>query len=195
MGIGGIQRTLIDRDPQNLPVPVGGMTPVRIHRARGHRPVGVSIAPIAMGAGFAAAAAGAALLLFQAPVQVSLLGGHVQVGSMVLSQISSSSAGMSVYGGDASYALFEPGDGSARAAASWASDRGVWSGLCRMRAQGGLRVEECSFHTPTGTVTSVDVLDPAVASGWQRTYGDGVRVRIAIPPDGAAVPVPFPVGR
>jgi hypothetical protein len=56
-------------------------------------------------------------------------------------------------------------------------------------------VDECTFMLSTGRLTSVDVLDPASGPQWQRTYDDGVRASIAVSSDGAAIPVPFPIGR
>lgn len=56
-------------------------------------------------------------------------------------------------------------------------------------------IDECTFTVGTGRLTSVDVLDPASGSQWQRTYDDGVRASIAVSSNGAAIPVPFPIGR
>ncbi len=64
-----------------------------------------------------------------------------------------------------------------------------------MRRDGALLVDECAFTSDDARFTSIDVLDPARGAGWQRTYGDGARVTIAVASDGAAVPVPFPIGR
>jgi hypothetical protein len=69
-----------------------------------------------------------------------------------------------------------------------------WSGVCNLHAVEARLIDECTFTVSTGRLTSVDVLDPAGGSDWQRTYDDGVRATIAVSPDGAAVPVPFPIG-
>jgi hypothetical protein len=60
----------------------------------------------------------------------------------------------------------------------------------------GLRlIETCTFTGGSEVITCVDVLDAAAGSAWQRTYADGTRVTIAVPQDGAAIPIPFPIGR
>ncbi len=100
-----------------------------------------------------------------------------------------------LYTGGASYALVEHPDGSASAAAAWASAAGASLGTCDLWQDGARLLENCTFSRPGASYTSVDVLDPRVGSVWQRTYADGVRVAIPVEPDGAAVPVPFPVGR
>ncbi len=66
--------------------------------------------------------------------------------------------------------------------------------VCDLRRDGARLIEQCTFGAGPSPLTSVDVLDPAVAEGWQRTYSDGARVTIAVSPDGGAVPVPFPIG-
>ncbi|MBJ7594270.1 MAG: hypothetical protein JF886_05290 [Candidatus Dormibacteraeota bacterium] len=139
----------------------------------------------------------AGLLVLFAPqtVAVSLFGDRLQVGGMALREVSPPSAPLRRFAGDASYVLAERGHGTARAAAAWTS-AGVQShGLCTLQPQGQLLVEECSFVIGVQHLTSVDILDPASGSAWQRTYSDGTRVTIAVAPNGAAAPIPFPVGR
>jgi hypothetical protein len=102
---------------------------------------------------------------------------------------------IALYGGDASFALIERRDGSARAAAAWISSGVLSSGTCDLQRKGERLIDDCTFSGAHGEITSVDVLDLAAGNGWQRIYADGVRVTIAVPPNGAAVPVPFPIGR
>lgn len=191
------QTALIDRDPQNLPVPIGGMAPVRIRRPRLHRPLRAHLPVASLWLGAVTGAVGLALLAVPRPVAVSLSGHRLEVGRMVLTQAAPvTGSGLLRYEGDASYALAEHGDGSAAAAAAWLSAGTMSSGVCTLRPAAGERlVEECEFSVGGSRFTSVDTLDPAAGIGWQRTYSDGARTTISVPPDGAAVPVPFPIGR
>jgi hypothetical protein len=142
------------------------------------------------------AAAGVTLLVAPTSVPAALLGGRIQVGSMSLREVGAVPATSTfLYGGDASFALTERGDGSARATAAWMSSGELSSGTCELHRDGVRLIDDCAFTGAPGATTSVDVLDPADGAGWQRTYADGARVSIAVPADGAAIPVPFPIGR
>ncbi len=117
---------------------------------------------------------------------------------MVLKEVGSAARSTArVYAGAAaSFALVERGDGSAGAASAWVAPGGrPSSGVCDLRRDGVRLLEDCTFTGSPGSITCVDVLDPAQGSVWQRTYADGARVTIAVPQDGAAIPVPFPIGR
>jgi hypothetical protein len=187
---------LIDRTPQNIPLPLGGMAPVRVRRSARTRAIRTRAHVVTAGAAVCCAAAGVTLLAAPTTVPAALLGGRIEVGSMSLREVGAApQTGTFLYGGDASLALTERGDGSARASAAWIADGALSSGTCDLRRDGSRLIDDCSFTGPPGTTTSVDVLDPARGAGWQRTYRDGARVTIAVPADGAAIPVPFPIGR
>ena len=185
---------MIDRAPQNLPVPLGGAAPVRVlrprrrHLARRHvRGTGVVLAVVA-------SVAGVALLFLPNPVDAYVDGAGIHVGAMTLRATGPSVGGRTTYSGDASLVLVEAG-GTARAAASWRAGGRTMLGTCTLRTEGRHLVDECEFDTASGRLTSVDVLDPSSSSSWHRTYNDGVSVDIGVAPDGAAIPIPFPVGR
>jgi hypothetical protein len=187
---------VIDRRPQNLPVPLGGDAPVRAHRSRRRRPIRGRAGFLVAGAGVTCAALGLGLLAAPAATAASLFGDHVEIGGMVLrekGQIGGSHAVL--YSGDASYVLTEHGDGSATAAAAWVASGVNLSGVCTLRPVQARLIDECTFTMSSGQVTSVDVLDPSRGQEWQRTYDDGVRASIVVSPDGSAIPVPFPIGR
>jgi len=186
---------LIDRHAQALPVPLGDGTPVRVVRRRRRRLLRAHGEPVATMVGCLAAAVGAMLLLAPPPVAAYLDGDRVHVGAMTLAQVDPGGAdGAQLYGGDASFALSEPGNGTARAAAAWLEGGVVHTAACNLRSEPARLVDECAFDIGSGELTSVDILDLRAGSTWHRTYGDGRRVDIAVPPDGAAVPVPFPIG-
>jgi hypothetical protein len=184
----------IDRHPQHLPVPLGGSAPVRVQRPRRRRPIRAHLPTVVLLAGIGCAAGGLAQLA-SPPTAVYLLGDHIQVGSMVLHLVGPiGGAQATLYGGDASYVLNEPNNGSAIAAASWVASGRVSGGVCHLRSAAARLIDECTFDLRAGRLTSVDVLDLSTGSHWLRTYADGVRVTFAVSPDGAAVPVPFPIG-
>lgn len=195
--------TLIDRDPQHLPVPIGGEAPVhrirppRRRLIRRHGPAMLTVLAAL------AAAAGVALLVLPVRVDAFLDADGIHVGATTL-HVARTFAGrpaatgqtMTVYGGgDAWYALVEPGDGSAHAAAIWSAGGTTTMATCDLHRNGQRIVDECSFTIGSSHLTCVDVLAAADGPTWRRTYADGTRVEIDVPPDGAAVPVAFPVGR
>lgn len=187
---------VIDRHPQNLPVPLGGDAPVRGQRRRRRRAVRTRVRFLVAGAGLTFAAVGLALLALPPSTAVYLVGDRVEVGSMVLREVGPiGGAHALLYTGDASYVLAEPGDGSAMASATWGSSGVTLSGVCTMHPVKARLIDECTFIVGTGRLTSVDVLDPATGPRWQRTYDDGARASIVVSPGGAAIPVPFPIGR
>lgn len=145
--------------------------------------------------GCLAAVVGAVLLLAPAPVAAYLGGDLIHVGGMTLAKVGPSTAhGAQLYGGHASFALSEPGNGTAKAAAAWLEGGVAHTATCTVHAEAVRLVDECTFDIGSGALTSVDIFDLRGGSTWERTYGDGRRVDIAVPPDGAAVPVPFPIG-
>ncbi len=193
----GVRATgLIDRDPQNLPIPLGDMAPVRVRRPRRRRALGTLVPAVLLAIGVTSGATGLTLLIAPPPIAVSLVGNHLEAGGMVLNEVGPvAGSHLSRYEGEASYVLAEHGDGTSTAAAAWVSAGITSSGVCSLRPNGIRLIDECVFTGGPKGLTSVDVLDPASGTGWQRTYNDGVRVTIAVSPDGAAVPVPFPIGR
>ncbi len=186
----------LDGDRQNLPVPLGGMTPVRVYPRRRllgrHARLRVPI----LGVGVVCGVFGLAMLLAPPALAVSLVGNRLEVGEMVLTSSGPVAPARPVlYQGEASYVLVERADGSATAAAVWVSGGVASTGVCRLHRDGARLVDECAFASGADRSTAVDVLDPARGPAWQRTYADGVRATIPVSPDGSAVPVAFPIGR
>ncbi len=189
-------RALIDRDAQALPVPLGDARPVRVVRRGGRRALRHRSEAVLTMLGCLAAIAGVVLLCTPAPVSAYLSGDRIHIGAMTLTQIAPAArAGTRLYGGDASYALSEPGDGTARAAAAWTQGGVMRTATCNLRSEPLRLIDECTFDTGSSALTSVDVLDLRGGSTWRRTYADGRQVDISVSSDGAAVPVAFPIGR
>ena len=186
----------VERNPQYLPVPLGELAPAHVSRRRSHKALRLRAAVTVTTVGVIAGVIGVALLGFTAPVTAYLAGNRVEIGTMTLTRVGPvGTTGAVLYQGDASYVLSERGDGTASAAAAWTDGGRLVSGACTMRPGGRLIIDECTFDTGNGVVSAIDVLNTTTGGGWQRTYGDGVRVVIDVPRDGAAVPVPFPLGR
>jgi hypothetical protein len=190
-----VQR-FIDRDPQYLPVPIGGTEPVRVlRRGRAHA-LRAHGATVAGSIGMAAAAFGLLLLSLPEPPAAYLEGDTVHIGAMSLSTVgAAASDGSSLYTGAAALVLREGPAGSAEASAAWVENGAVASGRCTVHPDGQRLIDECVFAGAGGAVTSVDVLDPAAGSMWQRTYSDGARTTFPVGARGGAIPVPFPIGR
>jgi hypothetical protein len=185
----------IDRNPQHLPVPLGDSAPVRVQRRRRRRVIRAHLRTLVLLAGIGCAAAGLALLASAPPPAVYLFGDHLQVGDTTLRPMGRiGGAQTTLYGGDASYVLDERRGGSATGAASWVASGRLSAGVCHLRTAPARLIDECTFDVGAGRLSSVDVLDVSSGAPWLRTYDDGVRVSIAVPSDGAAVPVPFPIG-
>jgi len=192
---------LIDRDPQNLSIPLGGFAPVRQRR---RSPTMVKFwrrnaAGIVSIAGLALAAAGALISITQPPVPVYLRAGSVHVGSAVLTHPADNAgqqAPAQAYTGSAVMILVVNADGSAKASAVTDARGKVTSGACLMAPPSEDSVTEtCSFTVGSEKLTSSDVLDLHRSGQWTRTYSDGTTVAIGVPNAGAAIPVPFAIGR
>ena len=142
------------------------------------------------------ALAGVTLLLVPARSDAYLDSRGIHVGGMTLTANEGDPrTGVTRFGGAASYVLVEPGDGKARAAASWTSAGRTSTAWCSLRTELSRLIEECTYDLPARRMTSIDVLTLANGSTWHRTYDDGSQVEIGVAADGAAVPVPFPLGR
>ena len=181
----------VERRSQNIPLPLGGMTPVRVRRAMRTRAGGVrAAAAVAM---LVCAGVGLVLLIIPARTAVGLEGNVLRVGAMTLAR-AASPPGVVLFRGTASVALTEA-SGEVHDAAAWDTPAGRASGACSARVAGPLLVAECAFVDATGRrSSSVDVLDTRRGAAWQRTFSDGRHVTIDVAADAAAIPVPFPTG-
>lgn len=187
---------VIDRNPQNLPIPLGGVAPVWVWRRARRRLLRRSAPSVARALAAVMALAGLTLLLLPNRSDAYMDSRGIHVGAMTLTAAGfDPHTGLMRFSGAASYALVEPGGGSARASASWTSAGVTASGWCSLRTEPARLVDECTFDLPAGRTTSVDVLNLAAGSLWQRTYSDGEQVEIGVAANGAVIPVPFAIGR
>src|SRR5207247_11080120 len=134
--------------------------------------------------GLLAAAGGAALGASPPASTVRLDGQGYHVDDFLLPP-----RGAGVYAGpEAAVVIVHDGAGT-RAAAATHLDGVRAVGSCRQPPDG--RTERCTFDLGGRRIEAVDRLD---GGGWQRTYGDGRRVRIDLA-GGQPAPVPIPLGR
>lgn len=190
----GDGRPLVDRSPQTLPIPIGGMAPVwAARRPSPGRRLLRALPTVMLAMGSAAAATGVLLVGLRGPVAVYAAAGSLHVGGSVLTLLRSTSTA-TLYDGDAAYLLTETG-GATVAEAAWTAGGDHRSGSCMMRREGTLLVATCRFVADGRTTTAVDSYEVAGGGSWRRTYDDGQQVSIAVPDGATVVPVAFPVGR
>jgi hypothetical protein len=192
---------LIDRNPRNIPLPISGFAPVRQKR----RPPGLlkfwrrNAAVIVTALGLLGALVGALITISQPPVPVYSAGGGIHVGSTVLTHPADNGglpADRELFTGTASYILRFAPDGTEKAAAVTLAHGGEVTGSCVMAPPAADRLtEHCTFTVEGKALSSDDVLLFDRSGYWSRTYGDGATVRIGVPSQGGAVPVPFPIGK
>ncbi|MFN2567999.1 MAG: hypothetical protein ABR564_00130 [Candidatus Dormibacteria bacterium] len=186
---------VLDRSPQNLPLVVGTLATVhgRPRRGRPGARLRRRIRWVAAMSGVLSALGGALLTINGPDIAVSRRGDMVRVGDSVLT------AGVlhpEVFTGDATLVLHPLADGSLRAAASTVAEGRPASGVCLMPPRRGWLLDEtCELHVGGRRMTAVDHLDVREGPTWHRRYDDGLEVGIAVAPDAAVVPVPFPIGR
>jgi hypothetical protein len=189
---------LIDRNPQNLPVPLGGFAPV--HRTR-RTSQAVKVwrrysAGVVALIGLIGAALGGYLAWLGPQVAVYAQGSTVSVaGTQLTLDPHQSTATRSVFTGAATLEIVNQGNNREKAAAITYVGGVEQSGVCQLVqvAPGQLR-ETCSFTDGTTHLTSTDTLNSHSGSSWQRRYSDGKTVTIQIPSGGSVVPMPFLVG-
>ncbi len=200
------KRALIDRTPQNLPLPLGGLRSFRQKR-RPHaaRKWWRRYSPgILTWIGLLAAVAGAYLSWTQQAVSVYITpeGSSIHIGNSVLTRQTDS-----LFVGDAAMVIVPiPAHGltgtTTLATASTYSHNHNVAGWCNMTPSTGTTPssETCRFWigtpiTSEPTFKSTDTFDTKTGH-WTRRYTDGLTVEIAVPSGkGGIVPVPFPVGR
>jgi hypothetical protein len=184
----------LDRTPQILPIPLGGLTPVRrrssvvLRRFRRHQ----STALLAL----AAVATGGAVWLSTSSrsFTVELTASELRVDGVVLTASTPQPVGgTTVFTGQASLALTTGDSGSMRAAAVMTLNGVEATGQCEMHVLPMTASEACNFKSGAAEVTSVGTFDFASRT-WHRRYSDGVETTITVPGGSELIPVPFPLG-
>lgn len=180
----------INRTPQALPVPLGGMLPV--HSAAGTptwtrarvRARLTGICGIAMGL------AGIVLVGARPGTAVYAQDGVLHVGATALHLLSESDV-RAEFAGDATYVLRETPDG-VDVEASWTQSGVTESTECVEPDPSDPSTVACHMTSGAASLSWIDRFN-AAAGEWHRRYGDGRETDIAVPAGGAAFPVAFPI--
>lgn len=195
-------KNLIDRDPQNLPVSVGGFRVVRrTRRTSSQVKWWRATAPnLVAGIGLLLAVGGAFAALTREPVPAGSAGATIDIGG---SKLRETGDGTHLYVGNAAMVYLPQPDGSHVAAAStYANGKNV-AGFCTLppRKKDAAEIQEtCSFWigvptTGNPTITSVDTYNiNSDTAEWHRKYSDGVSVDLIVPQGDGVIAVPLPLG-
>jgi hypothetical protein len=184
----------LDRTPQILPIPLGGLTPVRrrssvvLRRFRRHE----STALLAL----ACVATGGAVWLSTSSrsFTVEMTASGLRVDDLVLTASTRQSVGgMRVFTGQASVALAVVESGSMRAAAVMTLNGVEATGQCESHVLSTTASETCQFKSGGAGLTSTATFDFGSRT-WDRRYSDGIEVTIMVPRGSELIPIPFPLG-
>jgi hypothetical protein len=186
----------LDRSPQTLPVPLGGLSPARRQSSalawwwRRHQPTALTVIAIA--------SIGVAVWVSTSPRSFSVVvrGGDVSVdGEILTPAVQEPANGVRVFTGRGSVAIGAASSGTTRSGAVMTWNGLAMTGQCVLHVTGANASEACEFTTEGGArVTSVDNFD-FDARVWHRRYQDGMDVTIAVPAGTELIPIPFPLGR
>jgi len=190
----------IDRDPQQLPVPLGDLRPrwrsrgapatVRLWRRRG---------PDAVAAlGLLLAAAAVLITVTRPPLGVYLQDGSVEVAGMTLLHPADNGGLQSglLYDGPATLLLVPQPDGSMVAAGVTYLDGSEVTGVCHLGPPTRAEVtERCQLRIGSAAVSCEDVLSFDGQGDWERRCSDGQQLSVSVPPGATVIPMPFPLGR
>jgi hypothetical protein len=184
----------LDRTPQILPIPLGGLTPVRrrssvvLRRFRRHQ----STALLAL-AGVAIACA-VWLSMTSRSFTVEMTASGLRVDEVVLTASTPRFVGgLRVFTGPASVALTAGESGSMRAAAVMTFNGVKTTGQCESHVSSRTASEACQFKGGGAGLTSTATFDFRSRT-WDRRYSDGIEVTIMVPTGSELIPIPFPLG-
>ena len=183
----------LDRTPQLLPVPLGGLNPARrkpstlLRRWRRHQP------KVMIATALVAGACGVWLATKPVTSTVAMDATGVHVDGALLAAVSPQTVhGVQVFDGPASLAITTPRGGTSRAGAVMTWEGLATTGQCVLVVGAGAS-DACRFTIGGAGLSAADTFD-ARSHVWYRRYADGVEVTIAVPAGSPLIPVPFPLG-
>lgn len=185
--------TTLDRSPQHLPIPLGGLS--ASHAVRPRRTVLSHLRAwrrTSTMAGLVSGALGAVLLASATPPAVFVDARGAHVAGAVLAPAPSGDPAVSLYRGDAALVVRWLAGGATAAAVTTLDGEQV-TGSCRMRSGGQGASERCSFDVNGRMLTAADTY-VAAAGRWRRRYSDGTTAEFTVPRGTRPIPVPFPLG-
>lgn len=185
----------LDRAPQLLPVPLGGLSPARhqpstlLRHWRRRQPMVMTAAALLIGV------CGVWLGLSPATVTVRIGPSGVLVDDSLLTPLAAQSMhGLRVFNGPASLAITDAGGGTSHAGAVMTWNGLATTGQCVLVVVKSGASDTCRFAIGAKRLTAADTFD-ARNHVWRRHYADGVDIAIQVPAGSALIPVPFPLGR
>jgi hypothetical protein len=183
----------LDRAPQILPVPLGGLAPAHRHATalkrivRRHRSTPLLALALAAGAG------GVWLSTTSRTFEAGQDAAGVHVDDLTLTPGVQSVAGTRIFTGAATMVI-TTASGVIRSGAVMTWNGVSTTGRCTLRRDAAGASETCMFSMGATQLTSVDRFDVTTRT-WKRRYGDGVEITIAVPTGTELMPVPFPLAR
>ncbi len=190
---------LVDREPRNLPIPIGDLRPIRRPppggRMRAWRRRGPEILVLL---GVLMVVSAAMVTITRPPLSAYLDGDTVHVGGVTLTHPAGNGglASGRLYQGAATLLLVAAPDRRVVASAVTYLDGAKVTGVCDFGPPTHSEVDErCVLAIGEQSVTCDDVLRFAAPGGWKRRCSDGQSLTVSVPQGATAIPLPFPLGR
>lgn len=185
----------LDRSPQTLPVPLGGLRPARrnpstlLRQWRRHQPKVMIVTALVVGV------CGVWLSVTPTTFTVAMTVAGVMVDGARLTPLQRQTPdGVEVFVGPASLAITRGrGDGTSRAGAVMSWGGVAATGQCVLVVLSTGASDACRFMIGASRLTAIDTYD-ARNRVWHRQYQDGLDVTIALPSGTPLIPIPFPLG-
>lgn len=183
----------LDRAPQTLPVPLGGLAPAHRRTSalrrtlRRHR-----TAPL-LALALVASASGVWLSADPPAFEVGMDAAGLHVDGVTLLRAAESVAGTQIFTGAATVAITTT-SGVIRAGSVMTWNGVLTTGRCELRRGPAGASETCMYSLGTRRLTSVDLFVTSTRT-WRRHYSDGVDITIGVSAPAALIPLPFPFGR
>lgn len=189
-----MKAVVLERTAQNVPVPIGSLSPVRRDPSGFRRWLRRNRGRCVMASGLLLTGAGVLLALMPSSLSVYMDRGTVHIGSLELHEMRGE-ASAQVFTGAMTLALTSDGSRIVRGAGVATMNGAHVSGVCDVTASGARLAESCRFWVAgrTTVLTASDTFD-AASRTWLRRYSDGVTVTFSVPQDGQMVPIPVPLG-
>jgi hypothetical protein len=187
---------MLDRTPQNLPVPLGGWSPAHHGESRLSRNWRRQQARILTAGGLVLGVVGGWLAIAAPSVSVYADGTSVHIGAVTLLPArQQANQGIRVYTGAVAFVVVDVSPRETRASAVTSLNGVSVNGVCRLRRTGGEDArEECAFSVHGRALRSIDLFDSSTHT-WRRSYSDGRSATFNVPPGTSVVPIPIPLGR
>jgi hypothetical protein len=183
----------LDRAPQILPVPLGGLAPAHRRSTALKRIVRRYRSIPLLALAFAAGAGGVWLSSTSGTFEAGQDAAGVHVDGLTLTPAVQSVAGTQVFTGAATIVIMTA-SGEIRSGAVMTWNGVSTTGRCTLRRGVAGVSETCMFSMGATRLTSIDRFDAATRT-WQRHYGDDVDIMISVPTGTRLMPVPFPLAR